>query len=414
MVGRRSRGWRSGRLVGLVAVALVAATLTGVGGAPASAQGATCFGRTPTIIAQPGRVTVGTSGPDVILGTSGPDVIRGRGGNDRICGRGGADVISGGKGDDRIDGGKGGDRLEGNSGRDLLRGRSGRDDLRGGKGRDELEGGKGRDDLRGGTARDVCTGGSARDDVRSCDEVSVNESFFLPSVCLFDAAVWSGGEHPDNGSAEVFFAEGGVAQAIAIDLDGDGRRGRARLIWCSFGGTAVARAIYLHDDSGNYLGTLPVEDAARTFGGVSPSIVGADGRELILSVLGYDVRDPTCCPSLQTDLRYRWAGGPQLREFDGARGMVGSASDVRDRFVDRWNAGDMAALREIASPAAIDTVRIYRTGSQQLSPGFGSCDGGLCLMWPAEPFQFFVLYLDVVELANGRVVISDVSWGSTN
>jgi len=89
-----------------------------------------CRGRVATIVAVPGRATIGTAGDDVIVGTSGNDVIRGRGGNDIICG------------------GAGNDRLFGDAGNDVLLGGPGNDVLIGGAGRDRCVGGPGFDRKR--------------------------------------------------------------------------------------------------------------------------------------------------------------------------------------------------------------------------------------------------------------------------
>lgn len=168
-----------------------------VGSGEVAAQAPTCFGRVATIIAQPGVVTEGTSGPDVIVGTSGPDVIRGRGGNDRICSLGGADDVAGGRGDDRIRLGKGPDQGRGGSGADLIYGNSGRDqiwgnsgpdrlrggsaadnisggsnddDIKGGSGPDQLAGKRGDDVIKGGNGIDRCLGGKGDDELTSCNE----------------------------------------------------------------------------------------------------------------------------------------------------------------------------------------------------------------------------------------------------
>ena len=143
-------------------VALFAAVLAIVAGvtvltSTSGAQGATCFGRAATIVAQPGVPTIGTSGSDVIVGTSGNDVIRGKGGHDFICAGGGNDRVFAGYGRDTVDlgsgddfskGGPGHDVIDGGPGSDLIRGRSGRDTIRGDGGIDTCFGGKGRDTLQ--------------------------------------------------------------------------------------------------------------------------------------------------------------------------------------------------------------------------------------------------------------------------
>ncbi|HEU4563577.1 MAG TPA: hypothetical protein VFS05_02970 [Gemmatimonadaceae bacterium] len=119
---------------------------------------ATCHGVPATIvIADPGMLTRGTPGRDVIVGTAGPDVINGGDGDDLICGGGGDDEIDGGPGDDVIHGGAGDDRIFGNAGDDRLHGGDGDDLLSGGPGRDDLLGGRGSDrcnDPEGGAFRE--------------------------------------------------------------------------------------------------------------------------------------------------------------------------------------------------------------------------------------------------------------------
>jgi hypothetical protein len=107
-----------------------------------------CQGRLATIVAAPGRPTVGTPRADVIVGTAGNDVISSRGGNDVICSGGGSDRVNAGPGNDVVVGGAGHDRLVGGPGRDRLLGGSGNDVLIGGPGRDRCLGGPGADDNR--------------------------------------------------------------------------------------------------------------------------------------------------------------------------------------------------------------------------------------------------------------------------
>ena len=110
-------------------------------GQPEPESPPTCAREEATILAQPGKVTVGTPGVDFIVGTSGQDEIRALQGNDAICGLGAGD---------------------------RLRGGGGADTVKGGRGRDRLGGGAGTDHLAGGPGRDVCVGGPGRDTKRSC------------------------------------------------------------------------------------------------------------------------------------------------------------------------------------------------------------------------------------------------------
>lgn len=152
------RTWTRRAVVAATAMVATAMVPAAAGGAPT-----TCFGEPVTITAVPGRITNGTSGPDVIVGTAGPDIINGRGGDDLICSRGGADVVDGGKGSDSIDLGRGDDTASGGSGHDTIRGRAGDDTIAGNRGRDRLIGGAGRDDLSGGPHADHLRGNSGRD-----------------------------------------------------------------------------------------------------------------------------------------------------------------------------------------------------------------------------------------------------------
>lgn len=95
------------------------------------------------VVAQPGVVTMGTEGPDVIYGTSGADRIAGLGGDDLVFGLGGADLISGGEGADTLCAG------------------ADNDDLTGGAGDDDLSGDLGSNRIVGGEGTDTCTGFAA-------------------------------------------------------------------------------------------------------------------------------------------------------------------------------------------------------------------------------------------------------------
>ncbi|MCA1683529.1 MAG: hypothetical protein LC708_00105, partial [Actinobacteria bacterium] len=111
------------------------------------------------VVAQPGVITTGTPGNDVIYGTAGDDRIDGAGGNDVIFGGGGRDQLTGGEGDDTVCGGEGNDQLVGSAGNDLLSGDAGNDDLAGVAGNDRLIGGPGVNRLSGGDGVDACSPG---------------------------------------------------------------------------------------------------------------------------------------------------------------------------------------------------------------------------------------------------------------
>ncbi len=148
------------RTVALVA-AICALASTVLLATSATAATPSCFGRTATIVAKPGQVTIGTKGPDVIVGTAGADIIKGKGGRDLICGGGGADKISAGKGRDYVAAGPGDD---------VVRGGKGHDVIQGGPGDDILRGRKGNDELRAEEGLDKCYGGPGADAFYSCNE----------------------------------------------------------------------------------------------------------------------------------------------------------------------------------------------------------------------------------------------------
>lgn len=147
-----------------VALALVGAL---VAAAPTvSAENAQCGGETATIVVQePGLLTVGTDGDDVIVGSLGPDAIHAGAGNDIICGHSGDDVLIGGAGDDRIEGGNDNDDIQGGQGNDTLFGGNGDDVLRGATGDDVVLGEAGDDLLEGNDGDDTLWPGPGDDTV---------------------------------------------------------------------------------------------------------------------------------------------------------------------------------------------------------------------------------------------------------
>jgi hypothetical protein len=172
------------RLSAAVAIAVAAGAFL----APVRASGADAVCAAPppaTIVAQPGVVTTGTAGDDVIYGTGGDDRIAGLGGNDIILGFGGNDSLSGGDGNDTLCGGDGNDSLAGGNGNDSLSGEAGNDALSGDRGDDRLFGDGGVDRLVGGDGSDTCIAGGQTGDVAaatpSCDTVPsvVNPNIFL-------------------------------------------------------------------------------------------------------------------------------------------------------------------------------------------------------------------------------------------
>lgn len=99
----------------------------------------------PTIIAEPGRITNGTAGNDIILGTDGADDISGYGGNDIICAGAGNDIVSTLGGKSRIYGGEGADTIWVSSGKNTIYGEGGDDTLTSMEGADTIYAGTGDD-----------------------------------------------------------------------------------------------------------------------------------------------------------------------------------------------------------------------------------------------------------------------------
>ena len=202
----RARASRRNVLAAAAGCVLAAAILAVV--SEAAPRVAKCDGRAVTITAEPGKITKGTNGDDVILGTNGDDDIRARDGNDRVCTGKGDDRVGGGDGDgdDRINLGAGNDLAFGVDGNDKISAMSsartrvdqtsappttseelersrpgaeprcaggrGHDTLYGKNGADKLEGNRGSDELLGGNGRDTCVGGKGRDSLTSCNESS--------------------------------------------------------------------------------------------------------------------------------------------------------------------------------------------------------------------------------------------------
>lgn len=317
-------GWWAKLLMSIAAVMVTMPLIVPV--AVAQGQGPRCFGAAITLVAEPGQVTIGTAGDDVILGTVGADDIRGRGGDDRICALGGDDSVDGGAGNDMIALGPGADTALGRGGDDLIQGGRGADELVGNRGRDRLRGGKGPDTLRGSRARDQlngqrgrdrCFGGPGRDGVRRCNEVDTGGVFPMPAVCALPPATWRDGQHPDSapltGSGEVWRAQ-------RADVDGDGRMDRLRTVSCTFGGNVALLDVYAHDADGAYLGRVPVEEhALASTQGILPELLGSDDGIVQVRVASYRDGDGACCPSLSVRLGYRWSGSDfALVEIDGA------------------------------------------------------------------------------------------------
>jgi hypothetical protein len=118
----------------ILRVAVSTSDVSAVCGTP-PATGTPISGMT-VIVAEPGVVTSGTAGPDVIYGTAGDDRIAALGGDDLVFGLGGADQLAGGDGNDTLCGGAGADSLAGGAGDDVLVGDAGTNRLAGGVGTD--------------------------------------------------------------------------------------------------------------------------------------------------------------------------------------------------------------------------------------------------------------------------------------
>ncbi|HEY9817882.1 MAG TPA: calcium-binding protein [Candidatus Obscuribacterales bacterium] len=163
----------------------------------------------------------GSRGDDVIRGFDGDDVLRGQGGNDLLIGGNGNDRLLGGIGNDRLEGGIGNDRLEGGDGNDILLGGSGNDILVGGGGNDVLIGGRGVDILSGGL-------GSNSFVYESVQEGGDRILDFNPQRDVLDFRTML--NSPEFGARNPFrqyvrLVQRGARTVVAIDVDGDARRG---------------------------------------------------------------------------------------------------------------------------------------------------------------------------------------------
>lgn len=114
----------------------------------------------------------------VTIGTSGNDVLKGVDGRDRMDGLAGSDKISGGKGRDLLRGGSGADTLGGGNFHDELRGGVGNDKLSGGSGNDLMFGGPGKDRLLGGPGNDILrANGDGNRDFVDCGKGTSDRAF---------------------------------------------------------------------------------------------------------------------------------------------------------------------------------------------------------------------------------------------
>lgn len=112
----------------VAAILVVLLVLEVAGGAAPAAAGASCDGRSATIVGTPQNdLLLGGPAPDVVAALGGHDVVRGRAGDDHLCGGPGRDRVFGGPGDDVLVGGGHADVLFGGPGSDALRGGPGRD-----------------------------------------------------------------------------------------------------------------------------------------------------------------------------------------------------------------------------------------------------------------------------------------------
>lgn len=107
-------------------------------------------GITDDLPGNPGAVTSGTNGHDVIVGTLGDDNLSGLEGNDQISGGSGSDIHYGNQGNDTINGEAGNDILYGGQDQDLINGGDGDDRLVAGLGSDAIYGNAGNDLIIGG------------------------------------------------------------------------------------------------------------------------------------------------------------------------------------------------------------------------------------------------------------------------
>lgn len=121
-----------------------------------------------------GRLTEGSSAPELLQGGDGMDTLLADNGNDTIHGgddddviegNGASDLIFGQSGADAINGGQGADTVEGGEGRDLILGKSGFDSLSGGRDGDSIEGNAGSDRIFGDAGDDVIDGGQGSDTI---------------------------------------------------------------------------------------------------------------------------------------------------------------------------------------------------------------------------------------------------------
>jgi Ca2+-binding RTX toxin-like protein len=386
--------------------------------APAGAQAATCFGRTPTIT---------DNGPGdqdprefFILGTPGPDVIAadraeidGGAGDDVLCGLAASDLVRGGAGNDTLlcveqrsicDGGPGDDELVaagilisllGGDGDDRLRCMCDRSTLDGGPGNDTFDGLGGAASVSGGDGDDTITGGAGwnLDNTASVGGGAGNDTITL-SVFSPPAS--------DIGSGRTWLSIGGGAGHDVIRLTGsvtgilvDGGDGNDRV------------------DAGESGGAVPSDYLVRGGAGVDELTAGpgphrleggADNDRLVVSgtgnVLDGELGVDWCAPAAGNTLVACEpdATGPAIASKDlfGPDGRY-AGTDLTLRDAHSGLARVEATVLVNARPAA--PVTLPRIFSPPTTAGFAL---RIVPIDPAKPVSFTLRATDAA--GNARTV----------
>lgn len=160
--------------------------------------------------------------------------------------------------------------------------------------------------------------------------------FQLPAVCDLPPARWLNGRHPD-GTPNTTGGRGDawIDQRENVDVTGDGRKDWVIRTACDFGGNHVVYEIHAMGHAGEYLERLNVEEFVPSNRDVSAGIgsVEPDGT-IVVPALGFTTTDADCCPSIKTEVRFKW---------DGAR-FVGESDFVGDVEVEEGDQPPLPAL----------------------------------------------------------------------
>lgn len=140
----------------------------------------------------------------------------------------------------------------------------------------------------------------------------------IPSVCAFPAARYVDGVHPDSpgqfGEMAEVVGAGPLSPSFPLqakigDVTGNGVADGLLVTMCTYGGNAIENDIFVYRSDGHRLGRLPVERHVSSYIW-APNYPKANIVDGVIRVKVFSWRngDAHCCPSVTTNLRFRWTG----------------------------------------------------------------------------------------------------------